>query len=118
MMWLHKSFGTTAALLLVPRITIRLASKSPAHLPGPKIQQLAANASHLLAYFFIVFMPVSGVAMGYYGGKGLPFWFTTIPGAVGEQKSGAIAKSAYQVWCTRLQHYLIHSFSPPLSTHS
>lgn len=35
-------------------------------------------------------MPVTGVAMGYYGGKGLPFFNRTIAGA--STPNGAIAK--------------------------
>lgn len=44
----------------------------------------------------MVIMPASGIAMGYYGGKGLPFFGTTIPGIVkteeNKQSSGEIAK--------------------------
>lgn len=34
-------------------------------------------------------MPATGIAMGMYGGKGLPFFWTTIPGF--EQKNGKLA---------------------------
>jgi cytochrome b561 len=41
-------------------------------------------------------MPVTGIAMGYYGGNGLPFFFTTVPGIVktddNKATAGAIAK--------------------------
>jgi cytochrome b561 len=37
----------------------------------------------------------SGIAMGYYGGKGLPFFYTTIPGA--ESPNGSIAKNAFAI---------------------
>jgi cytochrome b561 len=63
--------------------------------PGPAIMQLAANASHVALYGFMVFMPASGIAMGYYGGKGLPFFGYTIPGA--PKPNGAIAKDAFKV---------------------
>lgn len=33
--------------------------------------------------------------MGYYGGKGLPFFYTTIPGA--EAPNGSIAKQAFSI---------------------
>jgi cytochrome b561 len=42
-------------------------------------------------------MPASGIAMGYYGGKGLPFFWTTIPGASAESKSGEIAKQSFKI---------------------
>ena len=32
---------------------------------------------------------------GYYGGKGIPFFWTTIPGAGPEEKDGALAKQAF-----------------------
>ena len=41
----------------------------------------------------MIFKPVSGIAMGYYGGKGLPFFWTKIDGA--ETPNKDIAKSAY-----------------------
>ena len=41
-------------------------------------------------------MPATGIAMGYYGGKGLPFFFTTLPGVVktdeNKASTGNIAK--------------------------
>jgi cytochrome b561 len=36
----------------------------------------------------------AGVVMGYYGGRGLPFFFTTIPGA--KPAVPSIAKPAYE----------------------
>lgn len=49
---------------------------------------MALQLSHAAAYGLMTVMPVTGIAMGYYGGKGLPFFFTTIPGAQGEDKNG------------------------------
>lgn len=40
-------------------------------------------------------MPATGIAMGYYGGKGLPFFTTTFPGA--EKPNGAIAKQSFSI---------------------
>lgn len=42
-------------------------------------------------------MPATGIAMGYYGGKGLPFFTTTIAGA--KETNGTIAKNV-SVCCT------------------
>ena len=39
------------------------------------------QASHYALYAFMTIMPVTGIAMGYFGGKGLPFFFTTLPGS-------------------------------------
>ncbi len=46
-------------------------------------------------------MPASGIAMGYFGGKGLPFFTTTIPGIVktdeNKKTTGLIAKNSFFV---------------------
>lgn len=94
-MRIHKSFGTLMVALVVPRIALRLATKIPKPLPAPAWQHYAAQAGHVSLYGVMVFMPVSGIAMGYFGGKGIPFFFTDIAGA--ETPNGAIAKQAYQV---------------------
>jgi len=54
------------------------------------IEHAAAEAGHYALYAFMTIMPATGIAMGYFGGKGLPFFYTTIPGA--EKANGAIAK--------------------------
>ena len=56
---------------------------------------MAGSLSHTVLYAFMTVMPATGIAMGYYGGKGLPFFTTTIPGA--EQVNGDIAKQAFQL---------------------
>jgi len=81
LMNLHKSFGVALAVLVPIRVAVRLTTKIPATLPGPIWEQYAGKLSHLATYGAMIFMPASGVAMGYFGGKGLPFFGTTIPGA-------------------------------------
>lgn len=94
-MFLHKSCGTLAAMLLVPRLISRAVSKSPIPIPGAHaIEHIAANISHAVMYGFAVFMPVSGVAMGYFGGGGLPFFFTKFDAA--KEKRGDIAGPAFK----------------------
>lgn len=95
-------------------------------LPGSSLEHGLANITHYGLYAFMTIMPASGVssralpqrvcvchlkllsdprfahtytrkiAMGYYGGKGLPFFFTTLPGVVktddNKKSTGAIAK--------------------------
>jgi len=34
------------------------------------LEHFAASASHLALYFFMAALPSTGIAMGYYGGKG------------------------------------------------
>lgn len=97
LMFIHKSLGTLAGILLAPRLLIRLASsrKIPAHVPGAQWEIWAGTFSHLAMYAFTIVMPVTGIAMGYFGGKGLPFFVTTIPGA--EKANGGIAKQAFGI---------------------
>jgi hypothetical protein len=56
-----------------------------------------SKATHYALYGFMTVMPASGIAMGYYGGKGLPFFYTTIPGVVttaeNKANNGNIAKN-------------------------
>jgi 1,2-dihydroxy-3-keto-5-methylthiopentene dioxygenase len=102
MFW-HKSCGTLAAGLLVPRLAIRAMTKTPPEFSKVLWEKTAAKLGHYALYGYLAFMPLSGVAMGYYGGKGLPFFFTTIPGA--KETNGANAKFAYQ-WHKKLGWYL------------
>ncbi|GAB5373497.1 hypothetical protein AAMO2058_001757000 [Amorphochlora amoebiformis] len=99
-MQLHKSFGLLTAGFMVPRMALRLTSKMPAYLPGPMWQHYLASASHGIMYFFLVAMPVTGIAMGYYGGRGLPFFGYKIPGIAKEKRSKdtkKIAGNAYKI---------------------
>ena len=56
---------------MVPRLATKLMSKSPGALPGSSfMEQMAAKATHWGLYGFLTVMPATGIAMGYYGGKG------------------------------------------------
>ena len=81
-MMLHKSCGLLVAALMIPRLGYRLASKLPAAPTGDRIQHVLSNFSHVALYAGLILMPVSGIVMGYFGGKGLPFFGATIPGAL------------------------------------
>jgi cytochrome b561 len=75
-----------AGALLIPRVLLRLATKVPPHLPlhspfGSGVDRFLVNAGHTALYGALFFMPLSGFAMGYFGGKGVPFYgLFTIPG--------------------------------------
>lgn len=56
----------------------------------------------MLLYGFMTVMPTSGILMGYYGGKGLPFFATSFAGAKPpddetKKKYGQIAKRSFQI---------------------
>lgn len=97
LMFWHKSIGLLMGIAIIPRIAVRLVSKIPAPPAGSKIEHFAASASHLGAYGLLSMLPITGIAMGYYGGKGLPFFFTTIPGADKENKNGKLAGWTWKV---------------------
>jgi 1,2-dihydroxy-3-keto-5-methylthiopentene dioxygenase len=95
-MFRHKSLGLLAGILVAPRVLLRVGSK----IPGPmkewsSVQTMASKAGHAAMYAFMLVMPATGIAMGYYGGKGLPFFWTTIDGAA--TANGEIAKQSFNI---------------------
>lgn len=106
-LWMHrhKSLGLLTGILVAPRLGYRLfnaAKYRVEHIAGTgPIEQKAADASHFLLYGFMTIMPATGIAMGYYGGKGLPFFNTSFPGIVhtDETKKGnqKIAGQAFKI---------------------
>ena len=87
LMMIHKSTAVILGALIVPRIALRAVSLAPKSLPVSMPEQAAASFSHLALYGFMVFMPATGFAMGYYGGKGVPFFGVyTIPGKADKNK--------------------------------
>lgn len=94
-MFYHKSCGLLMAMTIFPRIGIRMMSNIPKHLPSSPA--VLADAAHYGMYFTALGMSITGVAMGYLGGKGLPFFYTTFPGAEGEKKNGKMAGDAFKI---------------------
>ena len=64
-------------------------------MPGSAPEQFLAAAGHAAMYGFLIAMPATGFVMGYYGGKGLPFFGVTIPGAA--EKDGKLAGRAFKL---------------------
>ena len=57
--------------------------------------RLNVQVSYAGLYGVLVFLPVTGLLMGYFSGKGVPFFnLFTIPGA--EKPNGAVAKRAFK----------------------
>mmetsp|Transcript_11021 Transcript_11021/g.14526 ORF Transcript_11021/g.14526 Transcript_11021/m.14526 type:complete len:155 (-) Transcript_11021:330-794(-) len=104
-MYRHKSLGLLAGCIIVPRVGYRLLSR-PAynvrHLQGNSaIENFLGSANHYLLYGFLTIMPATGIAMGYFGGAGLPFFFTKFSGITkteeNKAKTGEIAKNAFKI---------------------
>ena len=74
---------------------------------GPMEHSLS-QIMHYALYGFMTVMPATGIAMGYYGGKGLPFFTTTIAGA--KETNGTIAKNV-SACCTStfILRYILYS---------
>mmetsp|Transcript_29783 Transcript_29783/g.70811 ORF Transcript_29783/g.70811 Transcript_29783/m.70811 type:complete len:183 (+) Transcript_29783:187-735(+) len=98
-MYRHKSLGLLTGLIVAPRLGYRIfksASYKIGHPVGTgPVEGKIADLSHLLLYGFMTIMPATGIAMGYFGGKGLPFFFTTLPGSA--EPNGAIAKQSFSI---------------------
>lgn len=72
---LHKSLGTTAAVLVVFRIAYRMvAGEPPYRRPLAPPIHLAARAGHLGLYGLMILMPATGYVYSAAGGFSLP-WF-------------------------------------------
>lgn len=92
----HKSLGVLSGIIMVPRLGMKLMSSEVASLAGSTaIEIQLAKASHYLLYAFGIVMPVTGISMGLWGGKGLPFFFTTIPSFV--ETNGFVAKWSFKI---------------------
>lgn len=96
-MFRHKSLGLLTGMIVEPRVACRLMGNgyNVVSLPGSGLEHALANTVHFMLYVFMTVMPASGIAMGLYGGKGLPFFYTTF--SAFEQKNGAIAKNSFNI---------------------
>jgi len=99
-MYRHKSLGLLSGMIVAPRVAYRVMARLSAYRVQPLVgsaewEHKAGSAGHALLYAFMTVMPATGIAMGYYGGKGLPFFYTTIGGA--STPNGGIAKQAFQI---------------------
>merc|ERR1719384_479891 len=80
LMHYHKSIGLLMGGFIVARLGLRAISKIPKPMEGPSWMHMAAKASHFGLYSLMIFMPATGISMGYFGGKGIPFFWTKVPG--------------------------------------
>ncbi|KNC86665.1 hypothetical protein SARC_01202 [Sphaeroforma arctica JP610] len=95
MMFWHKSLGLLTGIIAAPRVAVMLTSRKPAAFNTNSIKAALAAATHYGLYGFLIIMPATGVAMGYYGGFGLPFFWTKLSGAAEADKS--ISGPAFKV---------------------
>lgn len=109
LMDLHKSTAVLMTVIIAPRVVMRLFSFVPPSPPGPVLQHLAASATHLLMYGSLVALPTSGILFSYYGGRGIPFFGRTIPGAPEDKVDKAFARKMFgmhKLWGSVLSYLL------------
>jgi len=73
----HTAIGVSVVVFVVLRIIWRLMSIQPKAVPGTKFEHFAAHSAHILLYFVMIVVPLSG-----YFGTGGPsqlFFFIEIP---------------------------------------
>lgn len=82
---LHKSLGASFLIWTVLRIISRFFVKKPEyHPPLPKWQELMASLTHFGLYIAMLAMPITGMLMSMYGGRGVSvFGLFNMPALVG-----------------------------------
>ena len=115
LMHLHESVGLLMFAMIIPRVGIRLFGPPlPPPLPVPAWQQMASKATHGLLYGAMLFMPISGLAFGYFSCWGVPFFKWNVPGAPKEKYSDnykALEKFFYENH-HNVGHYLTYYIFP------
>lgn len=93
---LHKSFGLLAATLILFRVIWRLIHK-PAPLPSsiPFWQAKLSRVIHLLLYFCMVAMPITGFLGASFGKHGVVFFGRQLPNWVTQEHD--ISKQLFEV---------------------
>ena len=101
-MFRHKSLGLLTGMIVAPRLIYRVYDRLAYRVVevegSSAVESIAAKIVHYGLYAFMIIMPASGIAMGYYGGKGLPFFYTTFSSPVpandaAKKTNGEIAKN-------------------------
>ena len=84
---LHKSFGVIVFALALLRLSWRLANPVPAFPPAmPRLERVAARASHALFYVFLLAMPIAGFLTAASSPLGIPtvvFGLVPLPHPIG-----------------------------------
>lgn len=71
---IHKSIGLTVLALLILRVCWRMLDRKPRDEPMPRLQSIAAHATHGVLYLFMLAIPLSGWI--YNSAHGYPLqWF-------------------------------------------
>lgn len=81
---LHKSLGASFFIWTILRIINRFLSDKPPYPPMPTWQMMIANITHVGLYVAMLAMPITGMLMSMYGGRGVSvFGLFSLPSLVG-----------------------------------
>jgi cytochrome b561 len=95
---LHKSIGITIFMLMVARLTWRLAHRPPPLPPMPRWQARAARANHALLYACLLLMPIAGFTASSFSGRPIVYFGHPLP--MFFARNDAIAQAFYAVHLT------------------
>lgn len=95
---LHKSIGITIFMLMLARLTWRLAHRPPPLPPMPRWQARAAHANHALLYACLLLMPIAGFTASSFSGRPIVYFGSPLPMLFA--RSDAIAQAIYAVHLT------------------
>ena len=86
--YMHKSSGLLLFVIMLARIYNRLKSKIPTLPKSVSVfDAKIAHIVHYLLYIVLLIIPISGMLMSVFGGRGLPFFFTTFLKGVTRQEN-------------------------------
>ena len=95
---LHKSIGITIFLLMLARLTWRLAHRPPPLPPIPRWQARAARGNHALLYACLLLMPLAGFTASSFSGRPIVYFGHPLP--MFFASNDAIAQACYAVHLT------------------
>lgn len=96
----HKSIGASFLIWTILRIMARFITKRPAAIPMSALQALTTNLVHWALYVTMLAMPITGVLMSMYGGRGVSvFGLIELPRIVGVDRE---MSKLMNLWHTEL----------------
>lgn len=109
---LHKSIGASFLIWTILRIITRVVTKAPSPLPAPAWQTAIAHLTHLALYVAMLAMPLTGMLMSMYGGRGVSvFGLFEMPMLVGVDADMARLMNAWHtdfVWTAMWLLIVLH----------
>jgi cytochrome b561 len=109
LLFIHKSLGMTALVLVVLRVLYRASAGAPNYTPAlTKLNSIVVNLAHLMMYGLMLVMPISGYIDSVAGGHEVP-WFGLFdwPLIVPQDKSLSLSGELIHYWGAYLLYVLL-----------